>query len=46
MVAFLGFLAQYGATGKGPVDNLLDHLASPWATNFCTNGTSVPVSIF
>ena len=46
MVAFLGFLAQHGATGKGPVDNLLEHIASPWAVNFTTNGTSLPVSIF
>ena len=46
MVAFLGFVAQQAATGKGPVDNLLDHIASPWAVNFCTNGVSLPVSIF
>ena len=38
MVAFLGFLAQQAATGKGPVDNLLEHIASPWAVNYCTNG--------
>jgi hypothetical protein len=46
MVAFLGFVAQYGATGKGPVDCLVDHIASPWAVNFTTNGVSVPVTIF
>ena len=46
MLAFLGFSAQYSATGKGPVDNLLDHIAAPWAVNFCTNGASLPVSIF
>eukprot|EP01025_Chloroclados_australasicus_P030061 TRINITY_DN300_c0_g1_i9.p1 TRINITY_DN300_c0_g1~~TRINITY_DN300_c0_g1_i9.p1 ORF type:complete len:249 (-),score=26.00 TRINITY_DN300_c0_g1_i9:350-1096(-) len=42
MLAFLGFIAQYQATGKGPVDNLFDHLADPWANNFATNGISVP----
>ena len=42
MVAFLGFAAQYGATGKGPIDNLADHLASPFTTTFTTNGVSVP----
>jgi hypothetical protein len=29
MVAFLGFAAQYAATGKGPIDNLIDHVADP-----------------
>lgn len=46
MVAFLGFAAQQAATGKGPIDNLVDHISSPWANNFCTNGVSLPVSIF
>lgn len=26
MVAALGFFSQYAATGKGPVQNLLDHV--------------------
>ena len=30
MVAFIGFVAQYQATGKGPIDNLVDHLADPF----------------
>ncbi|KAI3438028.1 hypothetical protein D9Q98_000471 [Chlorella vulgaris] len=42
MVAFVGFAAQYAATGKGPIDNLLDHVASPTTVNFCTNGVSIP----
>ncbi|GMH36212.1 hypothetical protein BSKO_04080 [Bryopsis sp. KO-2023] len=42
MFATLGFYAQAAATGKGPVDNWLDHIADPWANNFATNGVSVP----
>lgn len=42
MVAFLGFTAQAYATGKGPVDNLAEHLANPWGANFATNGVSLP----
>lgn len=42
MVAFLGFAAQYGATGKGPIDNLADHVADPWHNTFAENGVSVP----
>jgi len=42
MVAFVGFAAQHAATGKGPIENLVDHLASPYTTTFATNGVSVP----
>lgn len=42
MVAVLGFFAQYFATGKGPIENLSDHLASPFTTTFATNGVSLP----
>lgn len=42
MLAFLGFVAQYSATGSGPIANLGQHLANPWAVNFATNGVSIP----
>jgi light-harvesting complex I chlorophyll a/b binding protein 5 len=42
MVAMLGFWSQYLATGKGPITNLLDHLADPYHVTFTTNGVSVP----
>jgi hypothetical protein len=42
MVAFVGFIAQHEATGKGPIQNLVDHLANPYAVTFATNGVSVP----
>lgn len=42
MLAFLGFIAQHAATGKAPLAALGDHLASPFTTNFATNGVSVP----
>jgi hypothetical protein len=34
MLACAGFAAQYAATGKGPIDNLVDHVASPFNTTF------------
>ncbi|KAH9624367.1 hypothetical protein KSS87_011683 [Heliosperma pusillum] len=30
MLAFLGFLIQHNVTGKGPFENLLQHLSDPW----------------
>jgi light-harvesting complex I chlorophyll a/b binding protein 5 len=38
MMAFLGFATQYAATGKGPIQNLADHLADPQHANFVHNG--------
>lgn len=46
MVAFLGFAAGHAATGLSPVDALLKHLENPWGENFCSNGVSLPISIF
>jgi hypothetical protein len=42
MVAALGFFAQYAATGKGPITNLVEHVANPTAVTAATNGISVP----
>jgi hypothetical protein len=42
MVAFVGFAAQYAATGAGPLDNLAAHIADPQHVNFVHNGISVP----
>lgn len=38
----LGYWSQYFATGKGPVQNLTDHLADPYHVTFATNGVSLP----
>lgn len=29
MLSCVGYVAQYQATGKGPIDNLFDHISSP-----------------
>lgn len=42
MIAFLGFAAQYAATGKGPLENLAAHVADPAHMNAVHNGVSVP----
>ncbi|KAK9841317.1 hypothetical protein WJX74_003752 [Apatococcus lobatus] len=42
MIAFLGFSAQFAATGKDPLDNLFDHLADPTHNTVATNGVSFP----
>lgn len=42
MFSFVGYVLQYIATGKGPYQNWLDHVAAPWQANFATNGVSLP----
>ena len=42
MLSCVAYVAQHCATGKGPLQNLSDHVASPWAVNFATNGISIP----
>lgn len=37
MVAWLGFYAQAALTGKGPVQNLLEHIADPIHNNLLSN---------
>ena len=33
MLAVLGFAVQAWVTGKGPIDNAIDHLKDPWGQN-------------
>lgn len=42
MISFMAYVSQYYVTGKGPIQNLTDHIANPWAVNFATNGISIP----
>lgn len=37
MIACLGFASQAVITGKGPVENLFDHLGSPFSQNLLAN---------
>ena len=41
MLAMLGFDAAYKATGKGPIDALIDHIKT--GASFATNGVSLPL---
>lgn len=42
MLSFIAYVSQYYVTGKGPLQNLSDHIANPWGVNFATNGISIP----
>ncbi|KAI8549215.1 hypothetical protein RHMOL_Rhmol06G0009100 [Rhododendron molle] len=37
MVAWLGFFAQAGLTGKGPIQNLLEHISDPFHNNLLSS---------
>ncbi|KAI8475812.1 MAG: chlorophyll a/b-binding protein domain-containing protein [Monoraphidium minutum] len=47
MIAFMGFVLQAQATGKGPLASLADHLSNPGGSNWATNiGTcTIPKSV-
>merc|ERR1711966_347772 len=42
MMAMLGFYGQAAATGTGPIDNWLAHLADPFHTTVASNPVAVP----
>lgn len=42
MISMLGYYGQAVATGKGPLDNWLTHLADPFHTTVASNPTAVP----
>ncbi|PRW61250.1 light-harvesting of photosystem I [Chlorella sorokiniana] len=47
MIAFAAFTIQAQATGKGPLQNLTDHLSAPFSNNWTTNigHCMVPTSV-
>ena len=45
LVSLVGFAAQGVVTGKGPVQNLIDHVTDPFAINLLTYATSDALGI-
>ena len=44
MLAVLGYVSQYASTGKSPLTNLADHVASPWIVNVSQNLSAIPIA--
>jgi len=42
MISMLGYYGQAAATGKGPVQNLVDHIKDPFHTCVTSNSNAVP----
>ncbi|CAL8470956.1 g10498 [Coccomyxa elongata] len=45
MLAFLGFCSQAANTGKGPLENLKDHIADPTHNNIFSSGVATEVTL-
>jgi light-harvesting complex I chlorophyll a/b binding protein 4 len=45
MLAFIGFIMSAQVTGKNPIANLIDHVASPMSTNMFAKAAVVPGTV-